>query len=187
MRLVRKMYIEWRNYRNSVSPGEQIFLDLENLSTITEENVSFAVSRFITEVKKLDGSDFPGKTLYDIVLWLQFLLETMGFCWKLLNEEVFQRICYALDNMMKCHTSEGLGNGIRRAQVISFTDEDLLWSLGLLGIHSPVVLMNTVLFVFGMSCALRAGKEHRLLRSLPFKSQFEFIYGNDGKYVSSLY
>ena len=183
MRWVKKMFTEWRIYRNSISRGEKIFLDFNNLVTITEENVVYAVTRFITEVKKLDGTDFPGKTLYDIVICLQFLLDTMGYCWKLLNESesVFLKIRYTLDNMMKRHTAEGIGNSVRKAQVITFMDEDLLWSLGLLGVHSPQVLLNTVLFVLGMSCALRVGKEHRQLCSIPFNSQFEFLYDEDAK------
>ena len=127
------------------------------------------------KLKKLDGTNFPGKTLHDIVICLQLLLNTIVFTWKLLNEDNFQRIRFTLDNMMKCCTTEGVGNSVRKAQVITFTDEDLLWSLGLLGTHSPQVLSDTVLFTLGMSCALRAGKEHRLLHSIPFKSQFEFL------------
>ena len=181
VRWVKKMFTEWRNYRNSISRGEIIFLDFDNIPTITEENVIYAVTRFITEIKKLDGTDFPPKTLYDIVICIQFLLDTIGFSWKLLNETVFNRIRYTLDNMMKRRTADGIGNSVRKAQVITFTDEDLLWSLGILGVHSPQVLLDTVLFVLGMSCALRAGKEHRQLRSIPFNSQFEFLHDEEGK------
>ena len=56
-----------------------------------------------------------------------------------------------------------IGTNIRKAEVSTFMDEDLFWSLGLLGTHSPDVLVHTVLFLLGMSCALHAGKEHRNL------------------------
>ena len=65
-------------------------------------------------------------------------------------------------------------------------DEDLFWSLGLLGINSPSVLLNTVVFVLGMSCGLRAGEEHRSLHSTPFNSQFEFCYDNTGQCTSNM-
>ena len=77
---------------------------------------------------------------------------------------------------MKKRASDGLGNGVCQAQVLSFMDEDSLWSLGLLGTHSPTVLLDTVVFLLGMSCRLRAGEEHRSVRSPPFRSQFEFCY-----------
>ena len=37
------------------------------------------------------------------------------------------------------------------------------------------------MFSLGLSCSLRAGKEHRSLRSPPFKSQFQFLNDSDGK------
>ena len=133
-------------FRNSVFPGEMVNCDLDDISTIMQISLVFAICQFLTEVKKLDGSDFPGKTLYDIGICLQLYLETKRFAYKLLNEESFSKIRFTLDNIMKKRASDGLGNGACQAQVLSFTDEDLLWSLGLLGIHSPTVLLDTVVF-----------------------------------------
>ena len=178
---VKNMYVDWRKYRNSITPGELIFCDLEDITTINESSLVFALCRFLTEVRKLDGSDFPGKTLYDIVICIQFHLEKMGFTYKLLNDDMFSKIRFCLDNLMKKRASEGLGNGVCRAQVLSFTDEDVLWSLGLLGIHSPEVLLNTVVVMLDMSCSLCAGEEYRNLRSPPFNSQFDFLYDKEGK------
>ena len=36
-------------------------------------------------------------------------------------------IRYTLDNMMKKRTSEGIGVNVKKAQVLSQFDEDLLW------------------------------------------------------------
>ena len=74
-----------------------------------------------------------------------------------------------------------IGTKVRRAEVLTFTDEDLLWSLGSLGTHCPEVLLNTVLFSVGLSCSLRAGKEHYALRSIPYNSQFTFMNDSKGK------
>ena len=54
-----KMYRDWRNYRHA-NCFEFIECDLENKDTITKESLMFALVRFITKVKKVDGSDFPG-------------------------------------------------------------------------------------------------------------------------------
>ena len=83
------MYDKWRLYRNQCGSPEYIGCDLNNPQTITVDGLLYAMCRFITEVKKLDGSDFPAKTLYDIVICVQFHLETMGFSWHLLNEDKF--------------------------------------------------------------------------------------------------
>ena len=67
------------------------------------EDVTFnkEMCQFLTKVKKLDGTDFPVKTLYDIVICLQFHLEKQGFSWRLLNDQCFTNIYFTLDNLMK--------------------------------------------------------------------------------------
>ena len=176
IRWVKNMYVDWRNHRNSVSHGEIVYCDLDNVQSIDENSLLFAMPRFITEVRKLDGSEFPSKTLYDIVICVQFYLETLGFTFKLLNEDVFSKIRFTLDNVMKKRVADGIDSAVRQVQVLSFSDTDILWSQGLLGVHSPETLLNTVVVLLGLSCALRAGEEHRALRSPPFNSQFQFLY-----------
>ena len=83
---VTKMYREWRNYRHSLPKMEKVACDLDDKNSITKESFVFAMSRFLTEVKKLDGTHFPSKTLYEILICVQFHLECMGFAWKLLND-----------------------------------------------------------------------------------------------------
>ena len=68
---------------------------------------------------------------------------------------------------------------VKKSEVITSTDEDLLWSLGLLGIDSPEQLLNTVIFSVGKGFALRTGKEHRALHAIPFASQFKFMSDPD--------
>ena len=57
-----KMYREWRMHRHSLGL-EFIACDLDEVDTISYDSLVFALSRFLTEVKKVDGTDFPGKTL----------------------------------------------------------------------------------------------------------------------------
>ena len=158
-----------------------IHCNLDDVNSITVESLIFALCHFITEVKKLDGSDFPPKTLYEIVVCVQFLLETEGFSWHLISDEMFKDVRFTLDNTMKERTQQGLGNNIRQAEVLSLSDEDILWNLGLLGTHCPKVLLTTVMFTIGLSCSLHAGKEHYVLCSIPFDSQFTFMNDSDGK------
>ena len=174
------MYHEWRSYRNSASGVENVTCDLDGKDTITVESLNFAIPRFITEVRKLNGEHYFGKTLYDIVICTQFHLETLGFCFKLLNDDTFRQIKWSLDNLMKLRTSQGVGVSVKKAQILTISDEEYLWSLGLLGRHSPEVLLNTVVFIIGKGFALRAGKEHQALRSPPFNSQMELMRDDEG-------
>ena len=178
---VCNMFQEWRGYRNAEPEFSDIHCDLDNLSSISEESLIFAMIRFITEVKKMDGNDFPPKTLYEIVVCMQFYLETKGFTWKLLSDDTFKDIRFTLDNTMKQCTQQGLGNSARKAQVLSITDKDILWNIGLLGTDNPEVLLQTVMFTLGLSYSLQAGKEHYVLRSIPFDLQFTFLYDSRGR------
>ena len=97
---VRKMYHEWRSYRNSQGLAF-IHCDLEDKATITAESLKFALCRFIMEVKKIDGHDFPGKMLYHLVVCIQFHLECLGFAFKIINDPTFKDLKFTLDNTMK--------------------------------------------------------------------------------------
>ena len=174
----RRMFNDWKQFRNSQHGLQSYILDIDDVSNLQKEQLNEALCRFITEVKKVDGGDFPARTLYDIIICLQFWFETQGLTWKLLGDEEFTNLRFTVDNLMKDRTAHGVGGNVRKAEVLTFTDEDLLWSLGLLGTHNPEVLLHTVLFSLGLTCALRAGKEHRALRSIPFDSQFEFLDNN---------
>ena len=181
MNWVYNMFKDWRNYRHSLGSAE-ITCDLSDISTISEKSLSFALCHFLTEVKKLDRSDFPARTLYDIVICLQFYLESKGISWRIISDEKFKEVKFTLDNTMKKRAADGTGNSVRQAEVLNIMDEDILWSLGLLGTHSPEVLLQTVMFTLGLSCSLHAGKEHYALRSIPFRSQFTFMYDDRGKF-----
>ena len=176
-----KMFKEWCDNRNLLPNLEAITCDLDNKSSIDKGALIFALTRFLSEIKKLDGSHYPGKTLYDILIYVQFHLETLGFGWQLLNDEAFREVKFTLDNLMKLRVSQGIGITVKKAQFLSPVDEDFLWNLGLLGTHTPDVLLSTVIFCLGKGCALRAGKEHYRFRRPPFKSQFSFMHDEDGQ------
>ena len=177
---IRQMYSDWKQFRDMDPNLLGVQCNLEKLGEFSKEQLCNDLCRFITEVKKLDGTDFPPRTLYDIIICVQFWLESNGYNWRLVSGSEFETLKFTLDNCMKQRAAAGIGGNVRKAEVLTFTDEDLLWSLGLLGCHTPQALLDTVVFKLGLSCALRAGKEHRILRSIPFKSQFEFLHDSTG-------
>ena len=177
----RKIFREWRQYRAGLD-GDGIACDLEDCTMITAASLSYALCRFITEIKKVDGSEYPGKTLCDIVICLQFHLECMGFAFKLINRDEFREVKYTLDNTMKQRVAAGIGLSVKQAEVLSVPDEDYLWSLGFLGTSNPIQLLNTVAFCIGKGFALRAGVEHQSLRGIPFNLQLKFMRDTDGEY-----
>ena len=55
---------------------------------------------------------------------------------------------------MKAWVSQGIGITMRQAEVLTATDEDLLWSAGCLGVDNPEQLLNTVIFCISKGFAL---------------------------------
>lgn len=157
-------------------------MDLENLASFDKDELCRSMCAFITKVKKLDGTNFSPKTLYDITICVQFHLERNGHVWKFLDDPAFKDFRFTLDNLMKMRCSQGLGNQVWGAHVITFEDEDILWSNGILGTSNPQQLLETIFYLLGIGCTLCAGKEQRNWRSIGRNSQFSFQCNDDGKW-----
>ena len=170
------MYTEWRDACNKNPDLALIQADLNDLSTLTKRNLSYALYRFVTEIKKLDGSDYPLHTLYRIVIGIQMYLETQGVNWQLTNDPEFKNVHFTVDNVMKHCTSQGLGTIVNQAQILSYDQEELLWQQWLLGMSNPEQLLHTVVFTLGLYLALHTGKEHRALHSPGFNSQIQIVH-----------
>ena len=71
---------------------------------------------------------------------------------------------------------------VRQAEMISLEVEDKLWRDGVIGEQTPEQLRNTVLFLIGVNCGLRAGDEHHNLRrdGIEKPSQFSFHCNDKG-------
>ena len=112
------MYRDWRNFCDLCASLKNVACDLDDRSTISQESLNEALPMFITEVKKMDGTNFPGKTLYEILISVQFYLETLGYGWKLLNYAKFREVKLTLDNMIKLCTSQGVRIKVKKAQFL---------------------------------------------------------------------
>ena len=185
MRWVTKMYHQWRVDRNKNPEFLHIFADLDDISTLNKSFLSYGLCWFITEVKKINGSDFPPKTIYEMIVCVQMHLESKGLFWKLLDdkEDDFMKLCYTCDNIMKERASGRLGSVIHQVEVISYDDENFLWENGFLGCENPEQLVRTVLFQVGLNCTLHAGSEHKNLCSIGFNSQFRYMFKDGVRHV----
>ena len=132
------MYHQWQIQRNKNPELVHIFADLDDIPSLTKRSLSYRICRFITEIKKLNGGNFPPKTIYEIVVCMQMFLESKGIFWKLLDdkEEEFQCLRYTSNNIIKERGSGGIGSVTRQAEVISY-DDYFLWQNGFLGCDSP--------------------------------------------------
>ena len=85
---VVKMYREWRECRDD--DNSIVDLGIKWKMWIKLHFFKVCVVSLLKS-KRLDGSEFPGKTLYDIVICVQFHMETCGFNWRLLSNDEFKR------------------------------------------------------------------------------------------------
>ena len=68
---------------------------------------------------------------------------------------------------MKRLQAMGIGNKKKQAEILTVEHEEILWSKGLLGDHTPQSLLDTIVYCNGLFFALRSGREHQQLRSSP--------------------
>ena len=100
-----RAYIQWRKQKldDVVNFDIKVFdVDLENLDKLDKASFCHAMCRFIAEVTKVkDGSDYPGKTLYEMATSIQKYLHQNRVMWKLLDDIDFTDLKVVLDNVMK--------------------------------------------------------------------------------------
>lgn len=119
---------------------------------------------FLTEIRRIDGTNFKAKTVFEYIMTIQSaLLHLRCQCYGFLNDQVFVPIKNALDNRMKQLQTEGLGFNPQQADVITLEMEEALWLGGQLGSECPAMLLNTLVYMLGIHLGLRSG-EHRKLR-----------------------
>ena len=179
-------YNSWRTMRLETQEYEEpIFLaDLNDTQNLNKQNFEYALCRFICEVKKVrEEGDYPGRTLYQMVCSLQNYLRKNEIGWKLVHgDNEFTQFQRVLDNVMKERASLQLGLVRKQAEVISMDFEHKLWVNNVLGEDTPDKLRDTVLYLIGVNCALRAGDEHYNLRRPGgcTTSQFSFECNSEG-------
>ncbi|XP_070568245.1 zinc finger MYM-type protein 2-like [Ptychodera flava] len=156
----------WQNERNKLAldPSFNISVIHPKLEEMTKDELNFALSRFVSEIKKKDGNDYPGQSLYELVMIIQNHLSVMGKSCQFLNDPTFKQLKDTLDCIMKTRSAKGIGTEKRQAMVLSVDDENKFWSRKLIGDFTPQTLLDAQVVLFGINFALRGGQEHRNLR-----------------------
>ena len=72
-----KVFEEWKKQRNKAVlkedySGEPVIQ--EDIDDISDKMLDFTLARFVAEVRKEDGQEYPGKTLDEILSSIQMYL-----------------------------------------------------------------------------------------------------------------
>ena len=156
--------MEWKECRNIKT----------ETTAMTKVELNEALCRFLLEIRKKDGSEYPPNTVHHICCGIMRYLRTEGQPQiNFFSDGSFSHFREVLDSEMKRLRGQGLGSKKRQAEPLTQEEEQLLWEKGQLGQHSGQALLNTMLYMCGTYFALRSGQEHRALRHSP--SQIELI------------
>ena len=181
-----RAYCDWRNHRLSdpLTYDYRIFeADINQCSKLGKMQFEYSMCKFIAEVTKVkDGSDYPGKTLYQLCIAIQKHLNMNGVYWKIVEGDEFVQLRTVLDNVMKERAEQNIGMVVHQAEYITPSLENELWEKNVLGEQTPDQLRDTVVFLLGLNLALRAGDEHYYLRrnSEEKASQLSFRCNDEG-------
>ncbi len=156
------LYRQWRFSRLSACGPERHIQDADIVGlNLSKESLCYAMCAFVSEIKRQDGQEFGGKGLYNLVILIQFHLEKRGMMWCLLDDDEFVKLKFTVDNLMKMRCADRVSVA-KSASPISLADEDIMWEKGILGEDTPVKLRNTMLYLLGLMCALRGGRNREL-------------------------
>ena len=167
---VLKVFDQWMVERNEavnkISYSGEPLIN-ENLDEISDEQLDFVLARFISEVRKEDGQEYPGKTLYEMMSSIQTFLRVKCKRNVTLIDKTgckFRSLNSALNFQMKEKAGQGIGLVVNKANLITDEQEDYLWENGFFGSENAELLCHTLVWIFDIQFALRAGQEHRNLR-----------------------
>ena len=125
---------------------------MNDVESLEKPNLIHSLCRFIPEVTKKKGKGlYPGRTLYQMIKAIEKYLFVNKIKWNLTEDSDFEEVQNVLDNVMQERAQANVGVVPKRAEIISYEDEEKLWKEGLLGEDTPDKLRNTLLFLFGIN------------------------------------
>ena len=144
-----RLWLSWSEYRTATT-GVPV-PSLAILSATTQD-LQYWLIRFIHEIRKKNGSEYPSNTLHHIISGI--MRHIRHDCGRpeidFFNDPGFLDFRSSLDAEMKRLQSAGLGSERKQAEPLNLEEEEQLWEKQILGDHNPKALLNTVMFMNGL-------------------------------------
>ncbi|XP_022793730.1 uncharacterized protein LOC111332623 [Stylophora pistillata] len=109
--------------------------------------LDFTLDRFVAEVRKEDGQEYPGKTLYEILSSIQMYLRVQrkrNITWIDKKGCTFRNLNSAVNFVLKERARQGIGVDVNKANLITHEQENYLWQHGFLGSENAELLCDTL-------------------------------------------
>ena len=139
------------------------------------EALSYWLSRFVLEVRKGDGTEYPPKSLHYLLCGLQRIIrmhhpEINVFDKSNKHLAIFRKIH---DNEYHRLHTKGIGANVQHCEVLTPSDEQQMWQTGVIGIHSPLAFLRAVFIFNSKNFCLRGGKEQKELKLSQIQRGFD--------------
>ncbi len=158
---VLRLYNAWVTERNGSREFDKVLQDLLKLG---KDQLCQTLCKFILEVRKETGEDYPKETLLDIVCNIQMYFHQHSRMFKFLSDPEFVSVKNTLDNCMKELTKQGKVRQKKAADPLTLQDQKKIWESEILGDKDLETLVNTVMFLLGTHLSLRAVQKHKNLK-----------------------
>ena len=125
----------WRSNRLTLGQNDcSIRCSPMPLQSMSAAELNDSISLFVFEVKKQDGTKYPGNSLHGLVCAIQrYLKSQCSKNFRFFNDDFFSKLRTSLDTVMKERLAAGIGVHSKRAEVITLDEENRLWSNNILG------------------------------------------------------
>ena len=172
---VFQQWLEQRNRRTEEKYPDDLLMREEVYDCDT---ISGCLQRFVSEARRVDGTPYPPKTLYQILCGLlryskEHQTDPPNFLDR--KDTRFKKLHGTCDVVFRALHQSGIGSKKTSAKVILDEDEEKLWQAGVLNTTTPIGLQRAVFYYIGKACCLRGGEEQRGLKP----SQFSRLYDPD--------
>ncbi|XP_039994097.1 zinc finger MYM-type protein 4 isoform X2 [Xiphias gladius] len=138
-----KAWKSWVQQRNR-EPGESNLVDIkEDILQCDSAELSFALSRFIREVRRPNRETYSPDSIFYLCLGIQQYLFMKGRIENIFTDELYNQFATEITGMLRLWKPKSLPSG---GLVSSRVEESYLWDCKQLGAYSPIVLLNTLLF-----------------------------------------
>ncbi|XP_061123864.1 zinc finger MYM-type protein 4 isoform X1 [Syngnathus typhle] len=157
-----KRWIRWRDTQPDVETpciGMRPLLPKEDLLRCTSAELSYGLCRFIAEVKRPSGEQYSADSLFYLCLGIQQHLFDNGRVENIFTDSFYCKFSTEFTNMLRCFQPTITTSGYIHSRV----EEEFLWDCKQLGVFSPIVLLNTLLYFFCKNFGFTTVEQHRQL------------------------
>ncbi|KAK5916387.1 hypothetical protein CgunFtcFv8_011376 [Champsocephalus gunnari] len=152
----------WRSWvqQQNQQPTRSNMVDVkEDVLQCDSAELSFALSHFITDVRRPNGETYSPDSIFYLCLGIQQYLFSKGRIENIFTDELYSQFTTKISGMLQLWKPKLLVPS--GAAVSSRVVESYLWECKQLGAYSPIVLLNTLLFFCSKNFGFTTLEQHQ--------------------------